>query len=591
MTLPLKNLRKFFSTQWNSIVAVNLPNDGDVRLGRLFNVLMVISTGIVSLLILVFLLMIPLKLTAPFVAYLAASFPFVVIPLSVYCVIQTKRGNIRSSVALYVWFHMIAISCAVFIFDGILSPGWILYIWTITIAGILLTPIYSLWMTCGVVAYFFSLFSLTHFGVYNPPLTFGMGREFAETAFLLIMLVSTVGLLTFLNMQSLQDALKHLHDEIAERKQTELALQFSEEKYRTVSDFTYDWEYWLSTNGKYIYVSPSCERVTGYTPEDFFKNSNLFLEIIHPDERSYFANHLHEVLQKDCGVRSLDFRIITRSGQERWISHDCQSVFDSNGNWLGRRGSNRDTTERKLAEEKIQKINEELKELNATKDKFFSIIAHDLKSPFQGLMGYSQILSNEYSTLTEEEKTFFINSIYELSKNTFVLLENLLIWSRIQTGKFVYNPDVFNLHQELTPTIKLLTQVAKNKNIAADCLIDKKILVKADCNMLQTVVRNLISNAIKFTNPGGRIIISTKSFEDFVEISVEDNGIGIKKENLENLFKTGKNFSTKGTADEEGTGLGLILCAEMIRINCGKIWAESEIGKGTKFIFRIPSAV
>lgn len=591
MTKLLINLQKFFNTKWDTLVTVNVQDEDDARLGRLFNVLMIISIGNVVLLTFVFLLMIPLRLAESTESYLAASFPFVVILLSIYSIIQTKHGRIHSSVTFYVWFCQIAISFAILLFDGILSPGWILYIWTITIAGTLLTPIYALWMTSGVVVYFFSLFFLTRFGFYKPPLTFGIGREYVETTCLLIMLVSTVGLLTFLNMKNLRDTLNYLHKKIAELLQTEISLHISEEKYRTVADFTYEWEYWIGADGKYLYVSPSSERITGYCPDDFFKNPNLLLEILHPDDRANYTNHLHGALQKECDVQSIDFRIYTRSGQERWISHTCQSVSDSKGNWLGRRGSNRDRTEHKLAEEKIQKINEELKELNSTKDTFFSIIAHDLKSPFQGLMGYSQILSEEYIDLTEEEKIFFINSIYELSKNTFVLLDNLLIWSRIQTGKLVFNPDVFNLHKELLPTIELLTQVAKNKNITADCIVDKKILVKADFNMLQTVIRNLISNAIKFTNPDGRIIISSKSIKNFVEISIEDNGIGIKKENLVNLFKTGKNLSTKGTANEEGTGLGLILCAEMIKMHKGKIWAESEIGKGTKFIVRIPSVV
>ena len=365
----------------------------------------------------------------------------------------------------------------------------------------------------------------------------------------------------------------------------------SEKQFRTIADYTYEWEEWIAPDGKYIYISPSCERISGYYPKDFFNNPNLFKSILHHDDRLIYANHLIEVLQKGCDVRSLDFRIITRSGKERWINHTCQSVANSQGIWLGRRTSNRDITEHKLNESKIQKINEELKKLNAAKDTFFSIIAHDLKSPFQGLLGYSQILSEEYSTLTEEEKITFINNIYELSKDTFTLLENLLIWSRIQTGKLVFNPDLFNLHQKLLPTISILTQVAANKNIAIDCQIDKKILVNADSNMMQTVIRNLISNAIKFTNSGGRIIISTNSIENYVELSVKDNGVGIKKENLENLFETGNNLSTKGTANEEGTGLGLILCAEMIKMHSGKIWAESEIGKGAKFTIRISSTV
>ncbi|MBA4405883.1 hypothetical protein C0389_01280 [bacterium] len=274
-----------------------------------------------------------------------------------------------------------------------------------------------------------------------------------------------------------------------------------------------------------------------------------------------------------------------------WVQTDKIPYRNAQGNMVGIVGFAIDITERKNAEDKFQKMNEELKELNSTKDKFFSIVAHDLKSPFQGLLGYSQILSEEYETLSEEEKKEFINNINELSRNTHELLDNLLVWSRIQTGKIIFNPDVFNLHNKLAPTISLLTQTAKNKNITVDNMIDRKTFVNADINMLSTILRNLIANAIKFTNPEGRIVISSKRLEKFVEVSVIDNGVGIPKENLDNLFKIGQNISTKGTADEEGTGLGLILCKEMIQMHGGKIWAESEVGKGCQFSFSIPAKI
>lgn len=239
MTHPFINLIKFFNATWNTLVDVDIQDNGDARLGRLFNTLMVISTGIVLLLTIVFLLMIPLGLADHSIIYVAASFPFGFIPISIFCLIQTKHGRIRSSVTLYVWVNLASISAAVLLFDGILSLGWILYIWTITIAGTLLTPIYALWMTGGVVVYFFSLFFLTQFGIYQPPLTFGIGREYVETACLLIMLVSTVGLLTYLNMKSLRKTAGDFNKEIAERKLAEMALHLSEEKYRTIANFTY----------------------------------------------------------------------------------------------------------------------------------------------------------------------------------------------------------------------------------------------------------------------------------------------------------------------------------------------------------------
>lgn len=244
--------------------------------------------------------------------------------------------------------------------------------------------------------------------------------------------------------------------------------------------------------------------------------------------------------------------------------------------------------ERKRNSDAMSQFAQELKEANQSKDKFFSIIAHDLKSPFQGLLGYSQILSTEFDTLSEEEKKLFISSIDELSNSAYKLLENLLEWSRLQTGKMAFNPENLNLLIELYPTLSLVKQTAWNKEIELTYSIDNSIFVFADKNMLNTIVRNLISNSIKFTNPGGIIKVASKLYNGSVEMSICDSGVGMSKNDLEKLFKLDKTISTKGTANEEGTGLGLLLCKEMINQHKGKIWVESELGKGTTFFFTLP---
>lgn len=237
--------------------------------------------------------------------------------------------------------------------------------------------------------------------------------------------------------------------------------------------------------------------------------------------------------------------------------------------------------------EELQRLNEQLNELIATKDKFFSIIAHDLKSPFQGLLGYSSILSQEYSTLTEEEKISFIQNIEELSNSSYRLLENLLEWSRIQTGKMNLNIEEFNLLPEIFPTLSLIKQTANNKGIEFNYNIDSSINIQADRYMLSAIIRNLASNSIKFTNSGGKIDLIVEKLNQFIRFSVKDTGIGISKNSIDNLFKVDKNISTKGTANEEGTGLGLLLCKEMIERHGGEITVESVVGKGTTFTFTI----
>ncbi|MDP2036671.1 MAG: GAF domain-containing sensor histidine kinase [Ignavibacteria bacterium] len=243
---------------------------------------------------------------------------------------------------------------------------------------------------------------------------------------------------------------------------------------------------------------------------------------------------------------------------------------------------------RKKNAEALEKYTVDLKELNKTKDKFFSIIAHDLKSPFQGLLGYSQILTTEYATLSEEEKIFFISGIGELTNSAFRLLENLLEWSRMQTGRITFDPETFQIEKEVSTTLLLLSQTAKNKDIDLEKNIEGDISVFADKNMLSTIIRNLISNSIKFTKQGGRITISAELIKDMVKITVADTGIGMRQEDVDKLFKLDKNFSTPGTNKEEGTGLGLLLCKEMVEQNGGKIWVESKVGEGSKFIFTVP---
>ena len=236
----------------------------------------------------------------------------------------------------------------------------------------------------------------------------------------------------------------------------------------------------------------------------------------------------------------------------------------------------------------LEKLNEELVEVNYSKDKFFSIIAHDMKSPFQGLLGCSQMLTEDFDTLTEEEKKEVISTIHNLSLNSFRLLENLLDWSRLQTGKFEFKPEKFNVRLELSPTISLLMQTASNKGIVIENAIDETLVLNADINMIQTVIRNLVSNAIKFTKPEGNILIMAHVDQNNIRFIVADNGIGINKNKMENLFRIDKNESTTGTANEEGTGLGLLLCKEMIEMHMGKIWVKSEINKGSEFVFTIP---
>lgn len=235
----------------------------------------------------------------------------------------------------------------------------------------------------------------------------------------------------------------------------------------------------------------------------------------------------------------------------------------------------------------LEELNKQLKEHIEAKEKIYSIIGHDLRSPFQGIMGAVDLLETDFHNLSDLEKLHFIKGIKEVTNNTFRLLENLLEWSKFQTNKINFDPEQINLYLEINKTIKYLEPSANNKKIKIINEIENSIKIFADKNMLTSIVRNLISNAIKFTNAGGIIKIYTKNYESEIEIFVEDNGIGMDKNLIENLFTLNNSITRKGTKNEKGAGLGLLLCKEMVEKHNGKIKVESEVGKGTVFSFTL----
>jgi ligand-binding sensor domain-containing protein/signal transduction histidine kinase len=232
--------------------------------------------------------------------------------------------------------------------------------------------------------------------------------------------------------------------------------------------------------------------------------------------------------------------------------------------------------------------NQELKELNVTKDKFFSIIGHDLGNQFNIIIGFSEVLVSDFKNLDSRKIENHLANIYNSSRLAHELLENLLTWAKIQTKTIKYNPEEFDVQSRILDTIDLLEGASAKKNIKIKVATRDKILVYADVNMFSTVIRNLMANAIKFSHEQGLIVIKIEEKDAFCEISVKDNGVGISEENIQKIFRIDSNHSTHGTNGEKGTGLGLILCKEFIEKHNGKIWVESVVGEGSKFIFTLP---
>jgi signal transduction histidine kinase len=248
-------------------------------------------------------------------------------------------------------------------------------------------------------------------------------------------------------------------------------------------------------------------------------------------------------------------------------------------------------SELKIVNDKVQQQNLALQELNATKDKFFSIISHDLKGPLNSLTSFSGLLINHTDSLSKEEITLLAKDLDKSLKNLFALLENLLEWSRSQTGNIEFKPEPFDFQTLLELNRELLNAQAQNKKINIINASTGNVTVHAHKHSVNTVVRNLISNAIKFTPEGGTITLDVKQEKELVTVSIADNGVGMSQVVMEKLFRIDTKHSTRGTADEKGTGLGLILCKEFIEKNGGTIWVESQEGKGSVFYFTLGANV
>jgi ligand-binding sensor domain-containing protein/signal transduction histidine kinase len=249
-------------------------------------------------------------------------------------------------------------------------------------------------------------------------------------------------------------------------------------------------------------------------------------------------------------------------------------------------------TERTLQiEEQNQLIttqNEKLKELNSTKDKLFSIIGHDLGNQFNIIVGFLDVLVSDFKRLAADKLELHLKNIYDTSKHANDLLENLLTWAKIQRNAIQYHPKEFKVKPIIEESLGLLQSAAAKKNITVQVIANPETIIYADVNMFSTVIRNLTYNAIKFTHENGEVSISVKNMQKFCQAIVKDNGVGIPKENIQKIFRVDSKLSTKGTNGEKGTGLGLIVVKEFIEKHNGKIWVESEVGKGSEFKITLP---
>ena len=339
---------------------------------------------------------------------------------------------------------------------------------------------------------------------------------------------------------------------------------------------------------KYRFVNQRFVEGFGKTREEII--GSYFAEIIGKENAEFALPYIEKVRK---GKPSSYINTFDLSEGKRYINVSFTPSFSADGNVKDIIIMSHDITNIKRAEQELKKAKETAEyanqiksELIATKNRFFSIIAHDLKSPFNGLIGLTELLINDAVDIEDYKK--IAAHMHDMAINGFTLLENLLDWARTQTGEIKYNPEKVNLKKIVEYNIALLKQNAIEKNIILSESIMDDIIIEADDQMINTVLRNLISNAIKFTPKGGHVTIEAILEKENVSLSVSDTGIGINPEDIQKLFKIDDSYSTPGTEKERGTGLGLILCKEFIDKHSGSINVESEVSKGTKIIVKLP---
>lgn len=335
----------------------------------------------------------------------------------------------------------------------------------------------------------------------------------------------------------------------------------------------------FNAKGEYVKIAPTNESLLVLPAKDLLGKS--LHDVFDTDTAGFFMNAIKECVETKKMV-IIDYPLVLNS-EQCWFQARISYLTDNSVLYVAN-----DNTIKKKAEEHLRESEHRLIELNETKDKFFSIISHDLRSPFSVFLGLTEILAKDIDSLTKEEIRQLSYDLNQSAKKQFTLMTDLLDWARLQSGSFNHNSEVLSPNKEAAAVIELLEQTGKQKNVSLKNSIPEDISVYSDKNMLRLVLRNLVSNAIKFSNQQGFVEVSAIRNNGFVEISVEDNGIGIAKNNLDKLFRIDSRFSTKGTSNEQGTGLGLMLCKEIIEKHGGTIRVSSELGKGSRFIFTMP---
>ena len=371
--------------------------------------------------------------------------------------------------------------------------------------------------------------------------------------------------------------------DITERKRMEEALKQSEqEKFRTVADFTYDWEYWIDPAGALVIRLAVLREDYGYRSDEFSKNPDLLTEIIHPEDQSLVGDHLSAIGLEDA--YEIDFRIVTRTGEIRWIGHSCQPVYRDDGSWFGRRVSNRDITERKRIEEILKQRTKDLERSNKDLEQFAYVAAHDLREPLVAVASYLKVLERLLKNPVEDNVRKCVIKAMNLVLRMDAMLQGLLAYSRLSLAPRSY---------EVTDSNIALTDALSNLRMSIEksgAIVTSDTLpsLKMDASQLVLIFQNLVGNAIKYRESEPlRIQVGCVTRASEYQFSVSDNGIGIEAPYLDRIFNMFERV--KDLSGPSGTGIGLSTCRNIVERYGGRMWVDSQPGKGSTFYFTIPN--
>lgn len=371
---------------------------------------------------------------------------------------------------------------------------------------------------------------------------------------------------------------------VTKRIETEKSLLESERKYRILTDSSNDLIMRFDREYRHLYANPATMLYFGMQPEVFIGKTHEEIGFSEADY-TYWDAKIEQVFA--TGIQQKE--VVTINDGEIHVDWSLIPEFDKDGNVISVLSYSRDITEIINSQKALKESEKNLKLINAEKDKFFSIIAHDLRSPFNGFLGLTDLLMNDLSSMESEEIEIFASSMNKSAYHLFSLLENLLEWSQMQNGLIVFNPTPININDEISFILNTMEESFKGKSITVSTNILVQTTILGDKHMLNAVFRNLISNAFKFTPFGGSIeIVSRVDTENNLEISVKDNGIGMSEKIKQNLFSLSEKINRKGTDDEESSGLGLLLVKEYLDKHDGKTSVVSQEGVGSTFVITLP---